>query len=39
MDMYIFEILVCYVESLTMAHSDDKSLGKVTVFTSYNHSQ
>ena len=28
MDMFTLEILVIYLESLAMAHKDDKSLGK-----------
>ena len=27
-DMFLFEILVAYVESLALAHNDDPSLGK-----------
>ena len=28
-DMFIFDILVTYVESLSLAHSDDKVLGQL----------
>lgn len=27
-DMFIFDILITYVESLSLAHDDDKVLGK-----------
>ena len=29
-DQFAFEILVTYVQSLAMAHNDDKALGKFT---------
>ena len=34
-DMFTLEILVIYLESLAMAHKDDKSLGKHCAFVKY----
>ncbi len=41
MDLFTFELMVTFVESLSLAHKDDKSLGKYFTYFSliYNPGQ